>query len=84
MAIKFNGFNSYNNYNFAIGQKASQDAQETKKAEESNEIKKSETTFKGLENETDLLTKNPQSLYGVISQNSTQKIKLWQTVQMQF
>ena len=65
MAIKFNGFNSYNNYNFAIGQKASQDAQETKKAEESKEIKKSETTFKGLENETDLLTKNPQSLYGV-------------------
>ena len=62
MAIKFNGFNSYNNYNFAIGQKASQ---ETKKAEESKEIKKSETTFKGLENETDLLTKNPQSLYGV-------------------
>lgn len=65
MAIKFNGFNSYNNYNFAIGQKASQDAQETRKAEESKEIKKSETTFKGLENETDLLTKNPQSLYGV-------------------
>lgn len=65
MAIKFNGFNSYNNYNFAIGQKASQDAQEAKKAEESKEIKKSETTFKGLKDETDLLTKNPQSLYGV-------------------
>lgn len=64
MAIKFNGFNnSYNNYNLAIGQKASQEA--TKKAEETKEVQKSDVEFKGLKNDTDLLTKNPQSLYGV-------------------
>lgn len=64
MAIKFNGFNnSYNNYNLAIGQKASQEA--TKKAEETKEVQKSDVEFKGLRNDTDLLTKNPQSLYGV-------------------
>lgn len=63
MAIKFNDFNnSYNNYNFAIGQQASKEA---KKAEESKEIGKSEALFKGLENETDLLTKTPQSVYGL-------------------
>lgn len=63
MAIKFNEFNNnYGNYNFAIGQKVSKEA---KKAEEANEAVKSETGFKGLENETDLLTKNLQSLYGV-------------------
>lgn len=63
MAIKFNDFNnSYNNYNFAIGQQASKEA---KKAEESKEIGKNEAVFKGLENETDLLTKTPQSVYGL-------------------
>ena len=63
MAIKFNDFNnSYKNYNFAIGQQASKEA---KKAEESKEIGKNEAVFKGLENETDLLTKTPQSVYGL-------------------
>lgn len=63
MAIKFNGFNNSYNYNLAIGQKASQEA--TKKAEETKEVQKSDVEFKGLKNETDLLTKNAQSLYGV-------------------
>ncbi len=62
MAIKFNDFNnSYNNYNFAIGQGASKEA---KKAEETRESVSTNSTFKGLENETDLLTKNTQYLYG--------------------
>lgn len=63
MAIKFNGINNSYNYNLAIGQKASQEA--TKKAEETKEVQKSDVEFKGLKNETDLLTKNTQSLYGV-------------------
>lgn len=62
MAIEFNKFNNgYNNYNFAIGQQAAKDA---KKAEETKEVEKSNVVFKGLENETDLLTKNAQSVYG--------------------
>lgn len=62
MAIEFNKFNNgYNNYNFAIGQQAAKDA---KKAEETKEVEKSNVVFKGLENETDLLTKNAQSIYG--------------------
>ena len=63
MAIKFNEFNNgYNNYNFAIGQQVSKEA---KKAEETKEVVKSEVEFKGLKNETDLLTQNTQNLYGV-------------------
>jgi len=65
MAIKFNDFNSYNNYNLIIGQNASKEAKETKKTEESKEIGKNDVVFKGLEDETDLLTKNLQSIYGV-------------------
>ncbi len=63
MAIEFNKFNnSYNNYNIAIGHGASKEA---KKAEETKETVSANTTaFKGLENETDLLTKNTQYLYG--------------------
>ena len=61
MAIRFNEFNNgYNNYNFAIGQQASKEA---KKAEETKEVVKSEVEFKGLKNETDLLTQNTQNLY---------------------
>lgn len=61
MAIKFNDFNnSYNNYNLVIGQGTARDA---KKAEETKETLKSNAEFKGLENETDLLTKNTQYLY---------------------
>ena len=63
MAIKFNDFNnSYNNYNIAIGQGTSKEA---KKAEDTKEVANANTSaFKGLENETDLLTKNAQYLYG--------------------
>jgi len=62
MAIKFNDFNnSYNNYNLIIGQGA---AKQAKKAEETQESPKTSAEFKGLENETDLLTKNTQYLYG--------------------
>lgn len=62
MAIEFNRFNkNYDNYNFAIGQKA---VENTKKAEETQEAAKSNAEFKGLKNETDLLTKNTQYLYG--------------------
>ncbi len=63
MAIEFNKFNnSYNNYNIAIGHGASKEA---KKAEETKEtVDTNATAFKGLENETDLLTKNTQYLYG--------------------
>ncbi|MGN0031934.1 MAG: hypothetical protein ACI37Q_08275 [Candidatus Gastranaerophilaceae bacterium] len=63
MAIEFNRFNkNYDNYSFAIGQKVSQEA---KKAEETKETVKSNAEFKGLENETDLLTQNTQYIYGV-------------------
>ncbi len=63
MAIEFNKFNNgYNNYNIAIGQQAANEA--AKKAEEAKEVVKSDVVFKGLENETDLLTKNPQGIYG--------------------
>lgn len=62
MTIKFNGFNnSYNNYNLVIGQGAARDA---KKAEETKEAANSNAEFLGLENESDLLTKNTQYLYG--------------------
>ncbi len=62
MAIEFNRFNNgYNNYNFAIGQQAAKDA---KKTEESKEVEKSNVVFKGLKNDTDLLTQNPQGIYG--------------------
>lgn len=63
MAIKFNDFNNgYNNYNLVIGKGNSK---ETKKAEETKEVLTSNAAFKGLENETDLLTQNAQNLYGV-------------------
>ncbi len=63
MVIKFNDFNSnYKNYNLVVGHQNVKDAEKSK---ESKEIEKSSTEFKGLENETDLLTKSTQSLYGV-------------------
>ena len=63
MAVEFNKFGKYNNYNLLIGQEAAKKAQEGQK----EEVKEVETkaAFKGLENETDLLTKNAQNLYGV-------------------
>jgi hypothetical protein len=63
MAIKFNDFNNqYNNYGFVIGKNSTKEA---KKAEETKDVVQTNAEFKGLENETDLLTKNLQSVYGV-------------------
>ncbi len=63
MTIKFNEFNNgYNNYNLVVGNGKSKEA---KKAEETKELLNAGAEFKGLENETDLLTKNTQALYGV-------------------
>lgn len=74
MAIEFNKFNNgYNNYNIAIGQQAANEA--AKKAEEAKEVVKSDVVFKGLENETDLLTKIHKVFMVLILQNSQQKIK---------
>lgn len=62
MTIKFNDFNNgYNNYNLVIGKGLTKEA---KKAEETQEAAKTSAEFKGLKNETDLLTKNTQYLYG--------------------
>ena len=64
MAIEFNKFNKgYNNYNLGIAAGVSKE--EAKKAEETTQELASANVFKGLENETDLLTKNAQNLYGV-------------------
>jgi hypothetical protein len=63
MAIKFNDFNNqYNNYGFVIGKNSPKEA---KKAEDTKEVTQSNVDFKGLENETDLLTTNLQNVYGV-------------------
>lgn len=67
MAVEIN---KYGNYNLLIGKEA------TKKAEPTieEEVKESEqviSNFKGLENETDLLTQNAQTLYGVKINKST-------------
>ncbi len=62
MAIKFNNFNNYNAYNLIVGQeKKTQEA----KREEAKEVEAGLAAFRGLENETDLLTKNAQNVYGV-------------------
>ncbi len=63
MTIKFNDLGkNYANYNLLVGQEASKKAQES---DEAKEVVKTEAAFKGLENETDLLTQNPQNIYGV-------------------
>ena len=64
MAVEFNRFGKYNNYNLLIGQEAAKKAQEGQK-EEVKEVETKASAFKGLENETDLLTKNAQNFYGV-------------------
>lgn len=64
MAVEFNKLGKYNNYNLLIGQEAAKKAQEGQK-EEVKEVETKAPAFKGLENETDLLTKNAQNLYGV-------------------
>ena len=63
MAIEFNKFKGYNNYNLGIAAGVSKE--EVKKAEETKQEAVSANHFKGLENETDLLTRNAQNLYGV-------------------
>ena len=61
MAVEFN---KYANYNLLIGKEAPKKAEVTIK-EEAKECEQQSSLFKGLENETDLLTKNAQALYGV-------------------
>ena len=62
MVIRFNDFN--NKYDLKVGKNLPNEAKEAKKAQELKEDVKYEA-FKGLENETDLLTKNTAGLYGV-------------------
>lgn len=62
MAVEFNKY--ANNYNLLIGKEASKKAETTIK-EETKDCEKQVSNFKGLENETDLLTQNAQNLYGV-------------------
>ena len=57
-------FNKLNRYELLIGKNLPKEAKEAKEAEEVKEAVVYEA-FKGLENETDLLTKNAQALYGV-------------------
>lgn len=64
MAVEFNKFGKYNNYSLFIGQDAPKKAQEGQK-EDVKEVETKASAFKGLENETDLLTQNAQNLYGV-------------------
>jgi len=61
MSIKFNDFNNgYNNYNLRILQGK---AKENEKPVEEVKENTSNAVFKGLENETDLLTQNAQYVY---------------------
>ena len=62
MAVEFNKY--ANNYNLLIGKEASKKAEVTIK-EEAKDCEKQISNFKGLENETDLLTQSVQALYGV-------------------
>lgn len=70
MAVEFNRFGKID-YNFLIGQENGKKAVEKKEEVVKNETK---SAFKGLENETDLLTKNIQNLYGInFGKNSDEK-----------
>ena len=55
MAVEFNKY--ANNYNLLIGKEASKKAETTIK-EETKDCEKQVSNFKGLKNETDLLTQN--------------------------
>ena len=62
MTIRLNNFNKdYGKYNLYIGKENVAKAAE----EEVSKEVSGKNPFKGLENETDLLTKTPQSVYGV-------------------
>lgn len=64
MAIEFNKFNKgYNDYNILVGAGASKKVEKTQETKEAEEVTAQE--FIGLEDDTDLLTKNTQYLYGV-------------------
>ena len=63
MAVEFNKFKNYKDYNLLVNQEASKRAAKEESAKEVEQ--KPNATFKGLENETDLLTKNTQNLYNV-------------------
>ncbi len=63
MAVEFNKFRNYRDYNLVINQEASKKAQKEEAAKEVEQ--NSAAQFKGLENETDLLTKNTQNLYNL-------------------
>ena len=64
MAIEFNKFNKgYNNYNILVGAGASKQVEKTQETKEAEKVTAQE--FIGLEDDTDLLTKNTQYLYGV-------------------
>lgn len=57
-------FNKLNRYDLTIGKNLPKETKESKEAKEVKEAVVYES-FKGLEDETDLLTKNTQYLYGV-------------------
>lgn len=62
MAIEFNKFNnSYNNYNILVGAGVSKQVEKKEETKEADKVSTQE--FIGLENDTDLLTKNAQNLY---------------------
>ena len=68
MAVEFNKY--ANNYNLLIGKEAAKKAEQVI-SEETKESEVQISNFKGLENETDLITKNAQALYGVKINKST-------------
>lgn len=65
MTIEFNKFNNNYKYALPVGQDTAKNAQKPQPEEEIKEIENKTPSFKGLENETDLLTKNAQNLYGM-------------------
>jgi len=66
MTIKFNDFNNgYDKYNLQIGKNLPKEAGQAKETEEVAKEVVNYETFRGLKDETDLLTKNTQCLYGV-------------------
>ncbi len=64
MAVEFNRYGNYN-YNFKINNQENQKRAQAPQQEEVKETEQQASAFKGLENETDLLTKTAQNLYGV-------------------
>ena len=64
MAVEFNKFKNYKDYNFLINKEAANKAAREEAAQEI-EQQTPNAVFKGLENETDLLTKNTQNLYNL-------------------